>query len=101
MPYILTPFLLKSIIRFIANKVSFIFSNVPGPKNQLVCFGKYRVERMISSVNIFSDTLVVFSIISYNNKIFLTCISDQEIDFCPKEFINIFKSYLIKDVLGK
>lgn len=101
MPYILTPYFLKSIIRFIANKVSFIFSNVPGPTNQLVCFGKYRVERIITSVNIFSDTLVVFSIVSYNNKVFLTCISDQEIDFCPKEFIEIFKSYLTNDVLGK
>lgn len=101
MPYILTPYLLKSIIRFIANKVSFVFSNVPGPKNQLVCYGKYRVERIITSVNIFSDTSVVFSIISYNNKIFLTCISDQEINFCPKEFIEIFRNYLMNDILGK
>ena len=101
MPYILTPYMLRNIIRFIANKVSFVFSNVPGPKNQLVCFGKYRVERIITSVNIFSDTLVVFSIITYNNKIFLTCISDQEIDFCPKEFIEIFSEYLNKDILGK
>ena len=101
MPYILTPFFLKSIIRFIANKVSFMFSNVPGPKNQLICFGKYRVERIISSVNIFSDTEVVFSIITYNNKIFLTCISDQDIPFCPKEFIEIFSTYLNDDILSK
>jgi len=101
MPYILTPSFLRGIVRFIANKVSFVFSNVPGPKNQLVSFGKYRVEKIISSVNIFSDTLVVFSIITYNNKIYLTCISDQEINFCPKEFIEIFSEYLKKDILGK
>lgn len=101
MPYIMTPWMLKNAIRFIANKVSFIFSNVPGPKNQMVCFGKHRVERVITSVNIFSDTLVVFSIISYNGKIHLTCISDKEISFCPREFIEIFKNYLQNDILKK
>ena len=101
MPYILSPVLLKRIVRFIANKVSFVFSNVPGPKNMMVSFGKYRVERIISSVNIFADTLVVFSIITYNGKVGLTCISDKEISFCPKEFIEIFEEFLKKEILEK
>ena len=77
MPFFLFPSSFRKIILYICNKVSFVFTNVPGPCAPLISFGKYKVENIISSLNIFYDNALAFSLVSYNGKMTLTCIADR------------------------
>lgn len=97
---IFPPFLTKYIVKKIAQKVSVVCTNVPGPIDEIKCFGKYSVEKIVSTVNLFFDVELVFCIVSYNRKIELTCIADSSINFKVKSFVEKYRSFLRDDVLN-
>ena len=101
MPFFLFPSIIRKIILYICNKVSFVFTNVPGPCAPLISFGKYRVENIISSLNLFSDNALAFSLVSYNGKMTLTCIADREIKFDVKDFVELYQEMLGRTIKGE
>lgn len=101
MPFFLSPSIIRKILLYICNKVSLVFTNVPGPCAPLISFGKYKVENIISSLNLFSDNALAFSLVSYNGKMTLTCIADREIKFDAKEFVELYEKMLERTIKGE
>jgi len=99
MPLFFTPSMVRSLIRYICSKVSLLVTNVPGPTTKLISFGKYRVSQILSTVNLFSDLELAFSILSYNGKICVTCITDEINEIDPKKLLEISGAILEKEVL--
>ena len=97
---IFPPLVTKYIVKRIAQKVSVVCTNVPGPIDEIKCFGKHPVESIVATVNLFFDVELVFCIVSYNRKIALTCIADTSINFNAKIFVEKYRSFLRNDVLN-
>lgn len=99
MPIFFPPYVMRWLVRHICEKVSLLITNVPGPTSKLISYGKYRVSQILSTVNLFSDLELAFTILSYDGKISVTCICDEINKIDPKVLLELANGILEKEVL--
>lgn len=94
--------LARSIIDLIHRNSSVCLSNLEGP-NQEITIGTHRLRRLIYWMTPPSNVPVLFNVISYNNKIFVTVSTTSCLLPCAKSLAKNFKHQLdqLFDLLSK
>ena len=102
-PMLLPNFIFQLTFKFLALKLSFGFTNVPGPINPIM-YGEKTFEKIFFYAPTVEKLGIGFSLMSYNNNFIFSVQADEKVKIDPEDFIIKFQNLMdvyVEEARGK
>jgi len=88
--YIFPDFINKYLNNMVLDRVTFIFSNLPGPLRKIDMGQNSRLTKILGFGSGLAKIGLFFIFFSYSDKITMCACSDKAVDFNTEEFTDLF-----------